>query len=415
MKILLLWLTVVLSQSNAVDNATAGPLEAKPLTLPNVDVGGGWTRWDGIGDLKGAVGWRERATSLHMGQIADVWIGTSHGRVLRYADGGWTLELQLPDLQITGIALQQDTVWLSTSDGMRQLARPKSDPAGKHWNVKAYREYYSGHPTFVSAAYIRGEDAVRLWGYVDRVYVPELVSTYAPFAISEEHGLFSGDHPSVWHHFLPHFWGANSQWLDTRELIPHRRPTCMVEDKQGSLWIGTDGDGLIRINARARHFNQRGSTDNAKDGKEFSYFTASEVGCEFVRVNAVSAGHEQDVWVALSGRDKRRYVARFSGDKWTYLELPQIKRRTTSGTKLIKIDWWEATPLSIIETAPRRLLVGVKDAVGSAASLYELEWDKQKFEKVSEVKYPVHNLERRNDGSIWAQTSWNVYVRKKQQ
>src|SRR5262249_28104097 len=162
------------------------------------------------------------------------------------------------------------------------------------------------------------------------------------FVISEEHGLFSwGNYHGVWHHFLPHFWGANSQWLDTRELISHRRPTCLVEDREGNLWIGTEGDGIVRINAHARRFHEREPKANSKDGREFTHYGSNDVGCEFMRVNGMSAGHEQGVWAALVGRDKRRWVGRFCDGQWSLFELPKLERKTLRDSKVIKTEWWE--------------------------------------------------------------------------
>ncbi len=413
MQFLLPWLAIAHCLAN--DMTDDGPVveRATAVELPAVDAGRGWTRWDGIGVLKGAAGNRERATSLHIAQDGGVWVGTSYGRLLRYANQGWTLEVNLSRLQITGIAVQHDVLWLSTSDGMIRLRRPKEQrEQGEGWVLERFREYYAGHPSFVSGAYLPGEDSVRLWGRVDGVFVPDKLATYAPFVISEEHGLFSwGGYNGVWHHFLPHFWGANSEWLDTRELIVHRRPTCLAEDKDGNLWIGTDGDGLVRINSHARRFHERSPADNGKDGKEFTPFLPDDVGCEFTRVNHVCAGLVQGVWVALSGNDKRRYIARFRDGSWSLFELPKIERKTHRGTTVTKTEWWEPIPLCIAEVAPDRLLVGVKDAVWPAG-LFELDWARQTFEKVGEVEHAVHNLQRAADGAVWAQTWWGVYCRK---
>jgi hypothetical protein len=98
----------------------------------------------------------------------------------------WTLQANLERVQVTGIAVEgPDKVWLSTSDGIRRLNRDKD--ARK---LTEYHTYYQGHPSFVSGGYIPGEDSVRLWGYVDRVYIPLKNRTYTPFVISTEHGLF---------------------------------------------------------------------------------------------------------------------------------------------------------------------------------------------------------------------------------
>ena len=110
-----------------------------------------------------------------------MWVGTSHGRLLSRQDNQWTLQGTLKGIQITGIAFEgSDKVWLSTSDGIRRLDRADE----RTWKVSEFREYYEGHPSFVSGAYIPGEDAVRLWGYVDDIYIPRQETAYSPFAIS---------------------------------------------------------------------------------------------------------------------------------------------------------------------------------------------------------------------------------------
>jgi hypothetical protein len=107
--------------------------------------------------------------------------------------------------------------------------------------------------------------------------VPPKNRAYAPLAVSREHGLFSwGGYNGVWHHFLPHYWGANSPWVDTRKLIRHRRPTCIVEDNQENLWVGTDGDGVLRFNVKARNYHRRDSEHNQKDGTEFTKIKGPE-------------------------------------------------------------------------------------------------------------------------------------------
>ncbi|MGH7139372.1 MAG: hypothetical protein ACREHD_26810, partial [Pirellulales bacterium] len=184
------------------------------VTLDEKPCGEGWRKWECVGDF-------ERIRSLAVGTSGEIWVGTN-GRLLSMKDAKWTLQAHLSRTQITGITLETpDKIWLSTSDGIRRLDRDNGA-----WKLTSFRYYYQGHPAFVSGAYIPGDDAGRLWGYVDGIYVPPKNHTYAPFVISREHGLFCwGAYHGVWHHFMPHYWGANSPWLDTRELVPHRRPT----------------------------------------------------------------------------------------------------------------------------------------------------------------------------------------------
>ena len=277
------------------------------IELKATPCGDGWTRWETIGDIEGALAYRERITAL-VANGSDVWLGTSYGRLLTRHENKWILQGQLKGIQITGIAIEgADKVWLSTSDGIRRLERDGDQP----WQVKEFRYYYEGHPAFVSGGYIPGEDAVRLWGYVDDIYLPPSETAYSPFVISTEHGLFCwGGYGRVWHHFMPHYWGGNSPWLDTRELVPNRRPTCIVEDSDGNLWIGTERDGLVRLNAHARKYHDRKSDNNDKDGTEFSFIGPEEIGCKFDRVADLATSATHGVWAILTSRDDRSVLAR---------------------------------------------------------------------------------------------------------
>jgi hypothetical protein len=54
------------------------------------------------------------------------------------------------------------------------------------------------------------------------------------------------------------------------------------------------------------------------------------------------------------------------------------------------------------------VLVGVEEAVWPAG-LFELNWEQRAFRKVDEVEHEVHNIERGQDGAVWAQSSWGIY------
>jgi hypothetical protein len=133
------------------------------IELKSEPCGDGWTRWDSIGNVEGAMTYRERITALAANDN-DIWVGTSYDRLLNRHEDKWTLQGRLDGIQITGIAVESASkVWLSTSDGIRRLEREADQP----WRINEFRDYYEGHPSFVSGGYIPGEDAVRLWGYVD--------------------------------------------------------------------------------------------------------------------------------------------------------------------------------------------------------------------------------------------------------
>jgi ligand-binding sensor domain-containing protein len=368
------------------DNPTA--LVSTAIELSAEPCGNGWKLWQNIGDIEGAVAHRERITAL-VGKGSDVWVGTSFGRLLTRHDNEWRLQGQLKGIQITGIAVEgANNVWLSTSDGIRRLERKKDQP----WQVKEYRYYYEGHPSFVSGAYIPGEDAVRLWGYIDDIYIPVSETAYAPFVISTEHGLFCwGGYGRVWHHFMPHYWGASSAWLDTRELVPNRRPTCTVEDSDGNLWIGTERDGLVRLNAHARKYHDRKSDNNEKDGTEFSFIGSREVGCKFDRVVDLAASADKGVWAILMSGEDGCVLARFDGQRWDR-------------------DTLEGPARSVVELNPGVALIGVTGRQwGHDRGLRRVTWASKTIERSVGPESVIFEIIKLKDGQVFAASSWNVY------
>jgi hypothetical protein len=372
----------------------AKTLAPKPITLNAKPCGEGWREWEGIGNLKGMVAYRERLTSICASAVGDVWVGTSLGRLLSMANDRWTLQADLGRLQITGIAVEEpDKVWLSTSDGIRRLSRDKDA-----WRLTEYRQYYQGSPSFVSGGYIPGEDSVRLWGYVDGIYVPPKNRTYSPFVVSTEHGLFSfGGRFEIWHHFMGGYWGGNSDWLDIRELIPHRRPTRVVEDADANLWIGTEWDGIVRLNATARDYHNRTPENNKKDGTEFTFIDPKEVGCEFDRVVDLSSGREQGVWMVLGLKDCQSTLARFDGEAWTTMTLPGKSRKA----------------MCIAEIEPDVILVGTASDFENQ-SMFKVDWKSQKVEPVHGPQYNIFGIVTLPDGRVFAASWFGLYERSPQ-
>ncbi len=366
-------------------------ISAAPINLGFKSCGEGWREWRGIANPTGAVGWRERITALSVSPSGDLWVGTSHGRLLSMANQSWTLEAHCDRIQITGIACDgKERVWLSTSDGIRCLDKKEGA-----WNVKAFRTYYQGHPAFASGGYIPGEDAERLFGYVDGIYIPPKVKAYAPFAISTEHGLFSWQSfYGIWHNFLPHYWGANSPWLDTGELLPNRRPTCMVEDAQENLWIGTERDGIVRLNARSRHYHSHSPGDNQKEGAEFSRIGSKEVGWAIDKVVDLVSGLDRGIWAVLESKDKGRVLARFDGNSWATMPLPDTQMANC-----------------VAEIKPGTVLVGLEDDHRQTDGLIEVDWKSRKTNKVSGPMPTIRWIKQTPDGRVLAASSFGFYER----
>ena len=367
-------------------------LVPKKIEVASTQINDTWKSWEGLGNLEGAVTHRERITAMIADENA-LWIGTSWGRLLTHADDDWALQGTLKGLQITGIGIDgPNKVWLSTSEGIRRLDR--NDDGS--WKVAEFLTYYEGHPSFVSGAYLPGEDAVRSWGFVDDIYIPAQEKSYSPFVISNEHGLFCwGGYGRVWHHYMPHYTGANSDWLDTRELVPHRRPTCMVEDHEGHLWIGTEWDGIVRLNAHGRKYSERKPPNNTKDDTEFSFFTSKEIGFEFDRVADLAVSEKQGVWAVLSSRKSGSRLAHFDGDKWTTLALGE-----------------KVSVVCVAETTPGEVLVGV-GGTRRHHGMSKVSWQTQQVQPVLGVDDGFRDIVKLTDGRVFAASWWTLYEASK--
>ena len=368
--------------------------QPQPVALPRTTAGDDWFQWGTIGNLKGMVADRERITALSSGAEESVWVGTSHGRLLSYESGRWMLQARFDRLQVTGIAAESaGKIWLSTSDGIRLL-----ESVDGRWNSTEFRHYYESHPSFVSGGYVPGEDAVRLWGYVDEIDIPPRNRAYAPLVVSTEHGLFSwGGYGGVWHHFLPHYWGANSAWLDTREWIRHRRPTCIVEDAETNLWVGTDGDGILRLNAKGREYYRRDAERHQKDGTEFTPVSRAEVGWPIERVMDLSRGIERGVWCILKSADGRSAVARWLDGKWQVFPWPRDL----------------ATAVVVEEIEPGTVLVGIGDEPSEmGAGLVKPDWRSRTLTRITGPEHKIRELIVTPGGRVFASSWWSLYEKR---
>ena len=308
-------IVLVATSSRADDPITLTPAT---IELTSTPCGDGWKRWDGIGNVEGAVAYRERLTAL-AAQEDDVWVGTSHGRLLSRQDNQWTLQGTLQGIQITGIAFEgPDKVWLSTSDGIRRLDRADE----RTWKVSEYREYYEGHPSFVSGAYIPGEDAVRLWGYVDDIYIPRQETAYSPFVISRNTvssvgaatAVFGTTSCPITGEPIPLGWTQETCSRTAAQLAWSKTTTAI----SGS---GHSGMGSCVSTLNARKYHARNPDNNKKDGTEFSHIGATEVGCQFDTVVDLAASADHGVWAVLSSTDGGSWLARFDGQQWETLAL----------------------------------------------------------------------------------------------
>jgi hypothetical protein len=330
-------LTVLLSNcvwsAQPPEPATAVPAAVE---IASETLASGWTAWTLV-PAEGAAPETEFVSALKADTDSTLWVGTSRGRVLTLKERTWTQQATLEGCQVTSVAPDgAGTVWLSASDGVARM----DASADGHWTVTRFRTCYWGHPAFVSGGYVPGPNAERPFGYVRAIYVPPRERAYAPFAVAGGNGLYPwGGYGHVWHHFLPHYLGANTAWFDLRELFPHRWPTCILEDAPGNLWVGTDGDGIVRYNWEARSYHERRSSEDARgegvkpDGTEFSRLGPDDVGVDFVRVGAIAA-HPLDarVWIALSPAEGDDVLVEYDGGPWAVVPLPDGCLAEAAGT-----------------------------------------------------------------------------------
>jgi len=367
----------------------------EPVELQATDIGQGWRKWEGILSAREVpIDYSspppDLISALSIDGEGSAWIGTSRGTLVILRHDGDVKKGRLGSVEITDFAFETpDRVWLSTGDGLVRLIRKEPTK----WKVEHQRYYFEGHPSVVSF-YQPGLDSRRLWGHVDRVYFPQVIKHYAPFAISRGHGLFCEGTP--WHHFMPHYWGWNSPWLDTRDLMPHRRPICMVEDGLGNLWIGTEWDGVVRLNAHARKYCKRRTDNNQKDGTEFSFFRPGEIGTEFVSVaELVSSSDPHAVWALIQSKTghaalrqfRGDYLARFDGEKWTVLSLAGKAERAGCLTEL------ESGNVLI----------------GTVQGLFEVDWQARSVRKKLGPERLIWKIEATSHGSVFAASPFELY------
>lgn len=321
-----------------------------------------------------------RFTALEVSPDGAVWAGNRYGVLLRFGEGTWTLEVQLEGQPaITGIAFQGDRIWLSTSEGLVRLL-----PEGRSWIEKRFRERFVGEPLFVSGAYVPAEDGVQPWGRVDGVFMPSGEDAWGPFAISNDHGLYVfQSYFEIWHHFLPHFWGANSDWLDTRDLLPLRRPTCMAETECGDVWIGSEGDGLVRLRARGLRYGERDADEAAVDPSVIERHDAGRVGQSFELVRDLLAARDGGLWALLEERESVSRLAHFDGTEW----------------EAVPLRWPSSGPVSrvndMVEPMPGRLLLA------TSTGLMLLDTVTGTVTRDSELDHTLERATLGPDGTPW--------------
>lgn len=381
-------------------------VRARSLELAVREVGNGWREWQGF-----PLNTSERVSALYVTPadadpaVRGVWVGTSEGWLYHGTGDNWTIEAGALDTEITGIAVRQDgetsgssyTLLLSTSDGIRTVG-PFSRLHEKARTVRSTRSYYAAAPAvspFVSVV----PEYQRPMGFVDDILVRSMRFS-EPVAITSEHGVLFNLGP---------YWlidchrsslaSERLTWFDPDAPIPHRRPTCVIEDSGGNLWLGTDGDGIVRIDAGTRLLH------TPKEDPYFARYSPDDIGCRFTRVTDAKRGFNDSLWFTLTDYGRHSFVARFQNDEWSVVELPQREVKYRGD----ETRHYPVVPVSLAETAPGSLLIGAE-----YAGNLQLDWETRLFERITEFKTPLLEIEVSQDGGVWATTSKSVYQRMPQ-
>ena len=132
-----------------------------------------------------------------------------------------------------------------------------------------------------------------------------------------------------------------------------------MEDHEGNLWVGTDGDGIVRLEAKGRAYHLRDPQHNQEDGTEFTRVSQAQVGWPFERVADLSRGVEQGVWCVLKSKEGQSAVARSLDGRWQVLPWP--KEFATAG--------------AVEEIEPGTVLVGIGEEPSEfRGGLVKLDW-----------------------------------------
>lgn len=94
--------------------------------------------------------------------------------------------------------------------------------------------------------------------------------------------------------------------------------------------------------------------------------------------------------------------------------MPKTVRKSTKGGQVVKEEWLEATPQSVIEIEPDVLLVGVNDVWWDRYGLVRIDWKDKSVNPINAAEDAIQHLARSPDGSIWAVAWFGVYQFKSQ-
>ncbi|GAB6197023.1 two-component regulator propeller domain-containing protein [Lysobacter xanthus] len=229
--------------------------------------------------------------AVHVGPTGDLWAGSARGGIVRWHGGHWQSRGRVSGLVTDLLEEPGGRLWIATARG----GVVRMDPDGARHVVDASRGLPSDTVNAL-ARDARGRVWVATSGGLAKVTgdraSPVSASGLPPgpvFALASrpdgrvlaatEHGaLVGGDdgfaplHPGLSAQTATRLWldpdgivwvGTNNaglarvdgdriEWLDARHGLPNNRVLALRRDREGSLWVGTNG-GLARIRSTPIH------------------------------------------------------------------------------------------------------------------------------------------------------------------
>src|SRR5580698_7262988 len=223
-----------------------------------------------------------------------LWIGAGRGLTSFLKDGGISTypEPEGPHAGDYLVRDQQGVIWKSAfSHGLSRFTGSRWENVGAEWG-------------FSGGAYLLYVDrAGTLWvdTFHGLVCLPKgarrfqrpagLSSGWGPFAESPDGSLWILDWTPP---NLPKLRSAGSGTV-LREF-KQARVYRMIADQQGSLWVGTTGQGINRI-----QYPERAHAENGKEMRDTTDIFRQKDGLSGDSIMALLEDREGDVWVATNG------------------------------------------------------------------------------------------------------------------
>lgn len=226
-----------------------------------------------LGTFSGNPGMIESLSTVHVDDQGQVFIGDDEGAGISYLqDGSWTtlqIENQIPSNEITAFAEDDEGyVWVGTDVGAWRL--PPTDIEGYDWAF--FDRDNSGLPSNIQET-IFTDSSGRLWfggyGGVGRYDGSQW------FTLDEDDGLPDDHVQAIAEDMFGRLWFGTSEGLavwNDQELITFTAADGLPENDisdllsvRETMWVATDGGGLLRFDAASGDFDVFDSSNSSLD------------------------------------------------------------------------------------------------------------------------------------------------------